>query len=170
MSLKNVKNALIIFIIVVMLGGFVYSYLEGWSFIDAVYFSTVTVTTLGYGDLAPVTIAGKLFTIVFSLSGIAIGLYIITSLGKYFFTIELRKRVVNKYTIVKKNKSFDVTKMNIGELIEWKINREEAYEGGIVEIGLNFIKINATKKNNSLLPKKNQKIIKISSSGKEKKD
>ena len=169
MRLKNLRNALITFIIVVLIGTFTYSYLEKWSLIDSIYFSTVTITTLGYGDIVPKTNLGKLFTIIYSLSGIIIGLYIITSLGKYFFTLELRNRGVNKIVILKKDKKLDITKMNIGENVEWISNKKENYGGSITEIGLNYIKINVTKKNNELLSKRDQKTIKIDSSGKEKK-
>jgi potassium channel subfamily K len=43
-----------------------------WSMVDALYFSVVTFTTVGYGDLCPTTTAGKAFTIMFGLSGISI--------------------------------------------------------------------------------------------------
>jgi len=39
---------------------------------DSLYFSVVTFTTVGYGDLAPTTEAGKLFAIFFSFAGISI--------------------------------------------------------------------------------------------------
>jgi len=45
---------------------------EQWPVLDSLYFSVVTFTTVGYGDLVPSTEAGKLFTILYSFSGIAI--------------------------------------------------------------------------------------------------
>jgi potassium channel subfamily K len=44
---------------------------EKWSIIDALYFSVVTFTTVGYGDVCPSTWASKLFTMVFGLLGIS---------------------------------------------------------------------------------------------------
>jgi potassium channel subfamily K len=44
---------------------------EKWSLIDALYFSVVTFTTVGYGDVCPNTCASKLFTMVFGLLGIS---------------------------------------------------------------------------------------------------
>jgi voltage-gated potassium channel len=49
-----------------------YSNVEGWSVVDAMYFSMITLTTVGYGDLAPRTVAGKLFTMVYLVLGIGV--------------------------------------------------------------------------------------------------
>lgn len=42
------------------------------SFFDAVYWATVSLTTVGYGDIYPVTTTGKIITMVSSVFGIAI--------------------------------------------------------------------------------------------------
>ncbi|MEI7918644.1 MAG: potassium channel family protein [bacterium] len=34
--------------------------MEDWSFFNSLYFTSVTMSTIGYGDMAPVTCAGKL--------------------------------------------------------------------------------------------------------------
>ncbi|MHA3977263.1 potassium channel family protein [Halovulum sp. GXIMD14794] len=49
-----------------------YRSVENWSWIDALYFSVTTVSTVGYGDLAPVTDLGKLFTVVYIFVGVGI--------------------------------------------------------------------------------------------------
>ncbi|MEL0275122.1 MAG: potassium channel family protein [Flavobacteriaceae bacterium] len=56
--------------IILAIGTITYHYLEGWSWIDALYFSIITLTTIGYGDFSPQTTAGKLFTIVYIIIGI----------------------------------------------------------------------------------------------------
>lgn len=42
------------------------------SFFDALYWATVTLTTVGYGDLTPVTDVGRIVSMVSSLFGVAI--------------------------------------------------------------------------------------------------
>ena len=58
--------------ILLLLGTFFYHGVEGWDYVDSIYFSVVTLTTVGYGDLAPHTDAGKLFTILYLLIGIGV--------------------------------------------------------------------------------------------------
>ena len=64
-----------LFVLVVLTlatGTFFYAWIEGWSLLDAFYFSAITLTTVGYGDLAPVTAEGKLFTVFYIFAGIGI--------------------------------------------------------------------------------------------------
>ena len=42
------------------------------TFFDAVYWATVSLTTVGYGDIYPVSMAGKIITMCSTLFGIAI--------------------------------------------------------------------------------------------------
>jgi hypothetical protein len=54
------------------LGTAFYSNVEGWTVLDSLYFSLITLTTVGYGDLAPRTAAGKIFTMVYILMGLGV--------------------------------------------------------------------------------------------------
>jgi voltage-gated potassium channel Kch len=58
-----------------------YHNIEGWNYLDAAYFTTVTITTIGFGDVIPKTDAGKIFTIVLAFVGISIGFFLIASLN-----------------------------------------------------------------------------------------
>lgn len=55
-----------------LLGTFVFHRLEGWSYLDALYFCVISLATIGYGDLTPTTPIAKLFTIVYVINGIVI--------------------------------------------------------------------------------------------------
>ncbi|MBI5224068.1 two pore domain potassium channel family protein [Candidatus Micrarchaeota archaeon] len=60
-----------------------YMKFENFSFIDAIYFVSVTIATVGYGDIVPVTPLGRLFTILLIFSGISTLFYYITDLGRF---------------------------------------------------------------------------------------
>lgn len=65
------------FIATLLLPGFVigvgtvgYALIEGWSLFDALYMTVMTVTTVGFGEVRPLSHAGKAFTIFLMLGGI----------------------------------------------------------------------------------------------------
>jgi hypothetical protein len=55
-----------------LFGAFAYHWIEGWSYLDALYFCVVSLATVGYGDLAPKTPLGRAFTIIYIINGVAI--------------------------------------------------------------------------------------------------
>lgn len=54
------------------LGTVVYHWLEGWNYLDALYFCVISLATIGYGDLTPTTEIGRAFTIIYVINGIVI--------------------------------------------------------------------------------------------------
>lgn len=59
-------------ILMLSIGTVSYHFIEGWSWLDSLYFCVVSLATVGYGDIAPVTDLGKLFTIFYLVIGISI--------------------------------------------------------------------------------------------------
>ena len=59
-------------LLVLLVGTLAYSVIEGWSFVDSFYFSSVALTVVGFGDLRPSTDFSKIFTVFYIFSGIAI--------------------------------------------------------------------------------------------------
>ena len=56
----------------ITIGTVFYHHIEHMRYIDAFYFSVISLATVGYGDFAPHTDIGKLFTVAYVLSGIGI--------------------------------------------------------------------------------------------------
>jgi voltage-gated potassium channel len=63
----------------IVIGTIVFHVLEGWSIVDSLYVTAQTVTTVGFGDLAPQTLYGRVFATVFMMLGVGIVLYALTS-------------------------------------------------------------------------------------------
>jgi voltage-gated potassium channel len=77
-------RGIVVLALLVLAGGTVYyARIEGWTVVDALYFSVVTLTTIGFGDLVPTTDATKLFTVVYSLVGIGIIASFVASLAVF---------------------------------------------------------------------------------------
>jgi voltage-gated potassium channel len=66
------RNLFALVILTLTAGTIFYWRVEGWSLLDSFYFSSITLTTVGYGDLAPSTASGKLFTVFYIFAGIGI--------------------------------------------------------------------------------------------------
>jgi len=78
---KGFIETFFLLIIILATGTFFYSQHEGWSIIDSLYFSVITITTVGYGDFHPTTDASKIFTIFYIFVGVGLGLYVISTLS-----------------------------------------------------------------------------------------
>ena len=88
---RKLIKVLIVFVLFIFLVSFAYHNIEGWRWLDSVYFTIITSTTIGFGDIAPLTDLGKMFTIFVSLVGIGIAFYTISVIVRYFLSIELRR-------------------------------------------------------------------------------
>jgi len=84
-GLRDPEFRSLLLVVVGLLGSgtFVYSRFEGWSVLDSLYFSVITLTTVGYGDLSPTRPGTKIFTIVFIILGIGILLAFINLVARH---------------------------------------------------------------------------------------
>jgi len=78
------RNLLITTVIMIVIGTFVYHKLESWSWVDSFYFSVVALTTVGFGDLTPQTDLGKLFTVIYLITGVGLILTFIDIVYKHY--------------------------------------------------------------------------------------
>jgi len=74
-----------------MVGTIVYHNLEGWGWVDSLYFSMITLTTVGYGDFSPQTNGGKIFTIIYIIVGVGIILSFVNTVYNHYDS-ERKKR------------------------------------------------------------------------------
>lgn len=99
------RDLLITTLIILLVGTITYHYLEGWDLIDCLYFSVVTLTTIGYGDFSPKTDAGKLFTVLYIVVGIGMILSFINTIQHHYTYMRYKE----KKEIIKNNKKISST-------------------------------------------------------------
>jgi voltage-gated potassium channel len=72
---NNLKIALIFIVILIAIGTVGFHLIEGWDVLESFYTTVMTLTTIGYGDFAPKTHGGMLFTVTLVVSGVGTMLY-----------------------------------------------------------------------------------------------
>ena len=66
----------------VVIGTILYRWLEGWEWLDSLYFVIITLTTIGFGDFTPTQPITKVLTIFYGLNGIAILLMLLDEMRR----------------------------------------------------------------------------------------
>ena len=79
-------------LMLLLLGTIFYHSIEGWGWIDSFYFSVITLSTVGYGDFAPQTPMGKVFTSLYILIGLGILTNFIFKLAEYGEGVRMIRR------------------------------------------------------------------------------
>ena len=82
---SSLLSLLLPFLSLIALGTLVYAWLEGWTFLDALYATIITMTTVGYGDLSPQTATGRVFAIFFTLVAIGLAGYALSTAAAIVF-------------------------------------------------------------------------------------
>lgn len=68
---------------VISIGTVFFHVVEKWSWLDSYFFTVVTLSTVGYGELVPATPIGKIGTTVFIITGLGIFAAAIQQFGHY---------------------------------------------------------------------------------------
>jgi voltage-gated potassium channel len=67
-----------------------YMLIEHWSFLDALYITVITITTVGYREVIPVSEKGRIFTIFIIFSGMGIIAYILGIVAQAMIDFQVR--------------------------------------------------------------------------------
>ncbi|WP_270731068.1 potassium channel family protein [Shimia sp. Alg240-R146] len=66
------RAGLLLAVALLLSGTLFYRSVEGWSWVDALYFSATTISTVGLSDLSPKTDLGKIFTVLYIFVGVGV--------------------------------------------------------------------------------------------------
>jgi len=69
--------------IIIVTGTIGYMLIQGWSFIDALYMTIITITTVGYDEVHPLSEGGQIFTIFLVVGGVGGALYTLVAIVAY---------------------------------------------------------------------------------------
>ncbi len=75
---------------VILAGGLGFKIIEGWTWLESVYMAVITVTTVGFSEVHPLSTNGKLFTACLIIAGVSIITYSFPIVIRYLFEGELR--------------------------------------------------------------------------------
>lgn len=88
--LRRLGYIWLVFISTLFAGAFGYSAIEGWPFIDALYMSMITVSTVGFSEVHPLSEAGRLFTTLLIMLGVACFTFSFAVITNYVIAGELQ--------------------------------------------------------------------------------
>lgn len=90
-QLASVYFAIAMLIVLVMIAIVVYVVFEGYSLVEAFYMTIITISTVGYEEVKPLSSLGMVFTSLLIILSFGIFGYTITSLTKYVVDGEFRQ-------------------------------------------------------------------------------
>jgi voltage-gated potassium channel len=104
MDIKKLYISLLLLISVIAFGTLGYHYFEDMTFFDAFYQTIITITTVGFSEIKPLSIEGRTITIFIIVTGIGtvtyslgqlVGILVEGELGKFFGRKKLAKQIAD---------------------------------------------------------------------------
>ncbi len=107
-SLRRLIWSIVALVVIVFIGTIGYEVIEGWSFLDSIYMTITTITTVGFREVHSLSEAGRIFTIVLIIFGVGGALYVLTNIMAYLlegqFGITMgRRRMKNRIARLKEH-------------------------------------------------------------------
>jgi voltage-gated potassium channel len=91
MDLKHLRQALIMLIGIIALGTFGYYFVEKMTLFEAFYMTIITISTVGFSEIRPLSPLGRSITIIIIILGISFGTYTISIIVRWLVEGELQK-------------------------------------------------------------------------------
>lgn len=88
---KHLIISILLMLAVSCFGTFGYVLIEGWDILDALYMTVITLATVGYGEVHPVSFMGRIFTILLIFLGVGFTLYVISAIVQFVLEGQIRE-------------------------------------------------------------------------------
>jgi voltage-gated potassium channel len=89
--LRRLRAPLAALLAITVLGTTGYRLLEGWSWLDSAWMVVITLTTIGYGEVHPLSEAGRVFTLVLIMGGVSFASWALSQAAGYAFSGDLQR-------------------------------------------------------------------------------
>ncbi|MFZ0549080.1 MAG: potassium channel protein [Candidatus Promineifilaceae bacterium] len=90
---RSLAPVLLALAAVLLIGTLGYRLLEQWSYIDALYMTVITLSTVGFGETRALSPIGRIFTIFLIVLGVSTVAYALSSIGEYILNVRVGPRV-----------------------------------------------------------------------------
>jgi len=91
MEYSRLKISVLLLLLVIGSGTVGYIWIEGWSVFDALYMTIITISTVGFAEVHPLSLAGRVLTLFVIISGIGILTYSLGLVARIFVEGELQR-------------------------------------------------------------------------------
>ena len=91
--MKTIRHFIIagVIVLLILMGGTLgYMYFEGWPFLDALYMTVITVSTVGFREVRPVDQSGRIFTMALVVFGMGFTLYVAGAIVQFMLEGHIR--------------------------------------------------------------------------------
>lgn len=82
----KIYTAVFLLVVILLIGVFGYVMISGYSVIDALYMTVITMTTVGFGEVVPLDDQSKIFTIFLILASVVIVGYALSIITEYILS------------------------------------------------------------------------------------
>lgn len=89
--LRRLRGPLGALLAITVAGATGYRLVEGWSWLDSAWMVVITLTTIGYGEIHPLSEAGRLFTLVLIMGGVSVASWALSQAAGYALSGELQR-------------------------------------------------------------------------------
>ncbi|MCB4808664.1 potassium channel protein [Tamlana sp. 62-3] len=82
----KIYTAVLLLVVILLIGVAGYRFISGYSWVDAVYMTVITMTTVGFGEVVPLDKEAKIFTIFLILASVIIVGYALSIITEYILS------------------------------------------------------------------------------------
>jgi hypothetical protein len=119
-GIMQITMIIIVIIVYIVIGASIIRKLEDWTYLDAFYFTTIMMTTIGYGDVTPKSKGGRIFYCFFAVLGLGLLAILFGFVGQAIFTrIKDRVDTIHKKTLLRvKNIEKDLAIVRVQKIMD----------------------------------------------------